>query len=71
LALVLVGLIIGAPVALVSAHALRSLLFGVAATDPLTLLISVVVLALAALLATSIPLWRAARVNPVIALRWE
>jgi predicted permease len=69
--LVLVGLIIGAPVALVSAHALRSLLFGVGATDPLTLLISVVVLALAALLATSIPLWRAARVNPVIALRWE
>jgi predicted permease len=71
LILVLVGLIIGAPVALLSAHALRSLLFGVGATDPLTLLISVVVLALAALLATSIPLWRAARVNPVIALRWE
>jgi predicted permease len=71
LTLVLVGLIIGAPVALVSAHALRSLLFGVGATDPLTLLISVIVLALAALLATSIPLWRAARVNPVIALRWE
>jgi predicted permease len=71
LTLVLVGLIIGAPVALLSAHALRSLLFGVGATDPLTLLISVVVLALAALLATSIPLWRAARVNPIIALRWE
>jgi predicted permease len=71
LILVLVGLIVGAPVALVSAHALRSLLFGVGATDPFTLLISIVVLALAALLATSIPLWRAARVNPVIALRWE
>jgi predicted permease len=71
LILVLVGLAIGAPVALLSAHALRSLLFGVAATDALTLLISVVVLALTALLATSIPLWRAARVNPVIALRWE
>ncbi len=71
LTLVLVGLIIGTPVALVSAHALRSLLFGVGATDPLTLLISVIVLALAALLATSIPLWRASRVNPVIALRWE
>jgi predicted permease len=71
LTLVFVGLIIGAPVALVSAHALRTLLFGVGASDPLTLLISVVVLALAALLATSIPLWRASRVNPVIALRWE
>jgi predicted permease len=71
LTLVFVGLIIGAPVALVSAHAIRTLLFGVGASDPLTLLISVVVLALAALLATSIPLWRASRVNPVIALRWE
>jgi predicted permease len=71
LILLLAGLAIGAPVALVSAHALRSLLFGVGATDPLTLLISAAVLASAALLATSIPLWRAARVNPMIALRWE
>ena len=59
------------PLALVAAHALRSLLFGVAASDPLTLLMSVVVLAFAALLATSIPLWRAARVDPMVALRWE
>jgi putative ABC transport system permease protein len=71
LTVVLVGLAIGAPVALLSAHALRSLLFGVGAADALTLIVSVFVLALAALLATSIPLWRAARVNPVIALRWE
>jgi ABC-type antimicrobial peptide transport system permease subunit len=69
--LVLVGLAVGTPVALGSARALRSLLFGVGATDPLTLIISVVVLALAAFLATSIPLWRAARVSPIIALRWE
>lgn len=69
--LLLIGLTIGAPVALISARAFRSLLFGVAATDPFTLTISVVTLAAAALLATSIPLWRAARVNPVIALRHE
>ena len=71
LALVLIGLVIGAPVALICARALRSLLFGVGATDPWTLLLSIAVLALAALLATSIPLWRASRMNPVIALRWE
>jgi ABC-type antimicrobial peptide transport system permease subunit len=71
LTLVLVGLIIGAPLALTAAHALRSLLYGVAATDPLTLLISLAMLVSAALLATSIPLWRASRVNPVIALRYE
>ena len=71
LILLLVGLSIGGPLAIASAHALKSLLFGVAATDPLMLLISVIVLALAALLATSIPLWRAARVDPMVALRWE
>jgi len=69
--LVLCGLIIGAPVALVAAHALGSLLFGVGATDPLTLLISILVLALAAFLATLNPLRRAARVSPIVALRWE
>lgn len=71
LALVLAGLIIGAPLALISANALKSLLFGVAASDPLTLLISIVVLAFVAFLATFIPLWRAVRVNPTVALRGE
>ena len=70
-ALILAGLAIGVPIALVSGRALKSLLFGVAGTDPLTLLLSLVVLALAALLAMAIPLWRAASVNPTIALRYE
>lgn len=69
--LVLVGLSIGGPLALISANALRSLLFGITASDPLTLFISIAVLAVAALLATFIPLWRAIRVEPMIALRWE
>ena len=71
LTLMLAGMALGGPLALVSARALKGLLFGVAATDPLTLLISVVVLAFAALLATSIPLRRAMRVDPMTALRWE
>lgn len=57
--------------ALVSTRALKTLLFGVTATDPLTVLLSLIVLALAALLAGSIPLWRASRVDPTAALRWE
>ena len=65
------GLILGGPLALASARALSSLLFGVAPTDPWTLLASVLLLLLAALLATSIPLWRASRINPLVALRWE
>jgi predicted permease len=71
LILVIVSLAIGALLALASARALQSLLFGVGAADSLTLLVSVLALAAVALLATVIPLWRASRVNPVVALRYE
>jgi putative ABC transport system permease protein len=70
-ALVLAGLAVGAPLALVSARALGSLLFGVAASDARTLIASAALLALAATLATSIPLWRAARLEPMVALHHE
>ncbi len=69
--LVLLGMLIGLPVALVSADALKSLLFGVTTSDPVTLFLSVLVLVIAAFLATVLPLWRAARVNPLDALRHE
>jgi predicted permease len=71
LALVFAGLMIGAPLALISANGIKSLFFGVAPTDPITLLISGGVLALAATLATSIPLRRAARLDPLVALHSE
>lgn len=71
LALVFVGLLIGAPAALICVRGLKSLLFGLTMTDPLALFLSVTVLAIAALLAVALPLWRAARVNPVVALRHE
>jgi predicted permease len=71
LVLVLAGLALGAPVALVSGLAIKSLLFGVAATDPLTMCLSLGVLVAAVILAMAIPLWRAASVNPTIALRYE
>jgi putative ABC transport system permease protein len=71
LALVLAGLAIGAPVALVAARALGSLLFGVTAADPVTLAASIAMLALAAVLATLMPLLRAARTDPMAALRHE
>lgn len=71
LTLLLIGLALGGPAALISARALRAVLFGVAPADPLTLLISMVVLGVAALLAMSIPLWRASHVDPIAALRDE
>jgi ABC-type antimicrobial peptide transport system permease subunit len=69
--LLLLGLCIGVPIAVAAARALKSLLFGIAPTDPLTLVTSVLLLLGAALLATAIPLRRAARVSPMTALRYE
>ena len=48
-----------------------SLLFGVEARDPAVFASTVIVLITAALLATCIPAYRATRVDPVTALRWE
>jgi putative ABC transport system permease protein len=67
----LVGLIVGMPFALVSGNAFRGLLFGLEATDPLTLFGSVSVLAFAACIAVAVPLWRAATMSPLAALRHE
>jgi putative ABC transport system permease protein len=50
---------------------LSSLLFGVSATDPLTFGGVVILLAMVALAACWIPARRAARVNPIVALRHE
>jgi predicted permease len=66
-----IGLAIGLPFALVTAHALRAFLFDTRPTDPLTLSASGMVLAAAALLAAYVPARRASRVDPMVALREE
>ena len=71
LALALVGVVLGFFGALWLTKLLQQFLFEVAPTDPLTYLGVAVVLALAALLACYIPARRAARVDPIVALRVE
>ncbi|HEX6943253.1 MAG TPA: ABC transporter permease [Gemmatimonadaceae bacterium] len=67
--LALVGLAIGVAVALALTRVLRTMLFEVTTTDPLTYAGMAAVLALAVFAASWIPARRAARVDPVIALR--
>jgi putative ABC transport system permease protein len=65
----LVGIAAGALAALAASVSLERLVFGVSASDPLTLGGVVALLALVALLASLVPAYRAARVAPATALR--
>jgi putative ABC transport system permease protein len=67
--LTLAGLALGLVLSLALTRLLRSLLFGVTTTDPVTFLLVPLVLAAVALLASYVPASRAARVDPAIALR--
>jgi ABC-type antimicrobial peptide transport system permease subunit len=64
-----VGLAIGIVAALALTRVLRTMLFGVTTTDPLTYAAMAGALAVAVLVASWIPARRAAGVDPVVALR--
>jgi len=68
---VLLGLGIGIIGALAGARIMKSLLYQVPATDPTTFGGIAAVLVMVAFLAAYLPARRAARVDPIIALRWE
>ena len=69
--LTVVGIALGLPGALGLSQLVRSQLFGIEPTDPLTLTMAATTLALVGLLAGYLPARRAASVQPVRALRYE
>jgi ABC-type antimicrobial peptide transport system permease subunit len=71
LLLVVIGLVAGIPLALASSRLLHSFLFEMKSTDPWSLGAVVLLLGLVAAFAGLIPARRAAKVDPIVALRYE
>jgi len=66
-----VGVALGLAGALAASHAVRGLLYGVGATDPVTYAAVVALLLAVTIVACLLPAWRAARVSPLVALRGD
>jgi putative ABC transport system permease protein len=69
--LVAIGLVIGVAAALALTRLMSTLLFGVQSTDPMTYVVVSLVLGVIALVATYLPARRAARIDPIVALRTD
>jgi len=69
--LALLGLGIGTLVAAAATRLIRSLLYGISASDPVAFVSVACLLICVVLLACFVPAWRAMRVDPMVALRYE
>jgi putative ABC transport system permease protein len=66
-----ISIAIALPASLLLTHAARSQLFGISSSDPLTLVVATLLVALVALASAVLPARRAAKTDPIVALRYE
>jgi putative ABC transport system permease protein len=66
-----IGVVVGVGLTLAGSKAASSLLYGLKAYDPLTIILALVILAAIGLAASFVPARRASRLDPMVALRYE
>ena len=66
-----VGVVLGLIGAVAASRAIAGMLFGISQLDPLTYVGVVLLLAIVSTVACAVPAWRAARIDPMAALRYE
>jgi predicted permease len=71
LVLMMVGLIAGLTAGLMAAKVLAKLFYGISPMDPVSIVVTVILIGAVTLLASTIPASRAARIDPMKALRYE
>jgi putative ABC transport system permease protein len=69
--MLILGVVVGLPLAYVLARLSESLLFGVSANNPLIYAVGLALIAVVAVVACYVPARRATRVDPLVALRYE
>ncbi|MDH5590017.1 MAG: hypothetical protein OEZ37_08210, partial [Gemmatimonadota bacterium] len=68
---ILVGLVLGVAMGVLVSRGLRTVLFEVSPNDPAVFAGIAAILAATGILASLVPAWRATKVDPIIALRYE
>jgi putative ABC transport system permease protein len=69
--LLAIGLLVGTPVVIAVSRPVSQVILGADVKNPLIMVLAALVVTLTAALAAAAPAWRAARIDPMLALRYE